>query len=201
MTAPIQTVAQPGAPRSADRPTAQGRPDGEAADRFRDALARKGKDSRAASARPEKLAEDRQQPALPPTQSPLVPLPFRERPAGKDKDGAGGQVDQNGAPAAPTATLREAPAPTLPNAAPAPDAGRFAALVARLDAGLAPSAQSHLALPGDQWRADQVLIDSQGSSLSVNIDLGHRGDGEQETLKELRSRLRARGIEARVDRI
>ncbi|MEO7470174.1 MAG: hypothetical protein ABIV36_24490, partial [Sphingobium limneticum] len=77
----------------------------------------------------------------------------------------------------------------------------FAALVARLDAGLAPSAQSHLALPGDQWRADQVVIDSQGSSLSVSIDLGQRGDGEQETMKELQARLRARGIAARVDRI
>ena len=91
--------------------------------------------------------------------------------------------------------------PALPNAAPAADAGQFAALVARLDAGLAPSAQSHLALPGDQWRADQVVLDSQGSGLSVSIDLGQRGDGEQEAMKELQARLRACGIAARVDRI
>lgn len=200
MTAPVQTSA-PQPARPLDRPVAQGRPDSEAADRFRDALARKGKDQRTASARHEKTAEDGPQPATPPAQPPLVPLPFRERPAGKGQHGTGAQGDQGASATAPPVAAQDAPAPPLPNAAPAPDAGQFAALVARLDAGLAPSAQSHLALPGGQWRADQVVIDSQGSSLSVNIDLGSRSDGEQETLKELQARLRARGIEATVDRI
>lgn len=201
MTAPIQTTMQPGSLQSADRPMPQKQPDSEAVDRFRDALARKGKDARTASAKPQKTAEDGAQPAPPPTQSPLVPLPFRERPAGKGQDGIGGSDGQSGANAAPPAVAQDVAMPALPNAAPAPDAGQFAALVARLDAGLAPSAQSHLALPGDQWRADQVVIDSQGSGLSVSIDLGQHGDGEQETMKELQARLRARGIAARVDRI
>lgn len=200
MTAPIQTVTQPAVQRSTDRPIGQDRPDRETADRFRDALARKSKDSGPRSTKSPKLSEDGQQ-LIPAAPSQLVALPFSERPAGKGRDSAAGSDGQGTTGAAPPTVAQDVPAAALPNAAPAPDAGQFAALVARLDAGLAPSAQSHLALPGDQWRADQVVIDSQGSSLSVNIDLGNRGDGEQETLKELQSRLRARGIEARVDRI
>ncbi|WP_311267656.1 hypothetical protein [Sphingobium sp. WCS2017Hpa-17] len=203
MSAPIQTVTQPGALQSPDRQVAQGCPDSEAADRFRDALARKGKgkDSRPASAKPQKTAEDGPQSTPSPAQSPLVPLPFRERPASKKQDEAGGQDGRGGAAAAAPVVTQDVPAAAMPSAAPAADAGQFAAFVARLDAGLAPSAQSHLALPGDQWRADQVVIDSQDGGLSVNIDLGSRGDGEQETLKQLQARLRARGIEATVDRI
>lgn len=89
-------------------------------------------------------------------------------------------------------------APALPLAAPAADVAGFAALVARLDAGAPPSALSHLALPGDLWRAEQVVIDQQSGGLSVTIDTGGRGDASHESLEELQARLRARGMDATV---
>ncbi len=180
------------------RPQTIGRPDPEATERFRDALSRKGGKG---EAKPAKLAvkeDGREQPAAPP--SGQVPLPFHIWPRKDQQQPAppsDGQRDiglpQGGGDGGASA---QSSAPATHSSA--ADAASFAGLVARFDAGTTPSASTHLALPGDSWRAEQVMIDQQGSGLSVSIDLGKDQGEKGEALKELEVRLRARGLNAQV---
>lgn len=83
---------------------------------------------------------------------------------------------------------------------PTSDTGAAVPLAAqsdRLDAGLSPSPSSLLALPGDQWRAAQVVIERQGGGLSVWVDL-EGGHPDARALAELQDRLRRRGLAAVV---
>jgi hypothetical protein len=178
------------------------RPDREAVDRFRDALHRKG--SRSAGPKQDASAPTGdKEPAGSPliAQAPLPSLPFLDRPVAGHR-GKSDRQEEQGALSSATATAPARAEPTAvaapPLAASTADVGGFAALVARLDTGLPPSALSHLALPGDLWRAEQVVINQQAGGLCVTIDLGSQGEGSQESLAELQARLRARGLNATV---
>lgn len=196
MTARVTQADTPplAAPRSQQ---SAGRPDPEATERFRDALSRKGGKVEAKPAKLAVQAEGGEEPAAPP--SGQVPLPFhvwprkdQQQPAPPpdgQRDIGLPQGDGGGASAQPSAPATHGSAA---------DAATFAGLVARFDAGAMPSASTHLALPGESWRAEQVTIDQQGSGLSVSIDLGHDQGDKNEALKELEARLRARGLNAHV---
>lgn len=197
MTAPVAQSTTP--PLAAPRPQpSAGRPDPEATERFRDALSRKGGKAEAKPAKLAVKAEGGEEPPAPP--SGQVPLPFHVWPRKDQQQPApppDGQRDiglpQRGGDG--SASAQPSTPATHGSAA---DAASFAGLVARFDAGATPSASTHLALPGDSWRAEQVMIDQQGSGLSVSIDLGHDQGDKDEALKELEARLRARGLDAHV---
>lgn len=197
MTAPVAQSNTPslGAARP-QQPAAQ--PDPEASERFRDALSRKGGKAEAKPAKLAVKAEGGEEPPAPP--SGQVPLPFHVWPRKDQQQPAPppeGQRDiglpqgggDGGASAQPSAPATHGSAA---------DATSFAGLVARFDAGTTPSASTHLALPGESWRAEQVMIDQQGSGLSVTIDLGKDQGDKNEALKELEAQLRARGLNAHV---
>ncbi|MEC3912585.1 hypothetical protein U5A82_19530 [Sphingobium sp. CR2-8] len=188
------------APRTTEGVRPKEKPDRETVDRFREALDRKSGKAGASKQdeKEERVGADRLSP-LPQAgaQPSLVPVLTHDRP----KQDKGYMSDE----CAEGATGSSAPAPrdatvvsALPPAAPAIDVAAFATLVARLDSGLPPSALSHLALPGDLWRADQVMIDQQAGGLSVTVDIGGQGDAHHESLNELEARLRARGMVATV---
>lgn len=197
MTAPVAQADAPRPDPSLPRPV-NVRPDPESADRFRDALSRKGGKAEGKPARLAVTKKDVDEAAAAPagTLGP-APLPVPIRPQ-KDQEQPGastsGQRDI-GAPLGHADAPAALPAASSTSAA---DAAAFAGLVARFDAGTTPSVSTHLALPGDQWRAEQVVIDQQGGGVSVSIDLGDDRGEPNEALKELEARLRARGLDARV---
>jgi hypothetical protein len=198
---PATARSQSSAPVRMAAPTQTG---AEAADMFKSVLARAAKDGAIKdgvgkkAVRQEKDVED-QAPVAPFN---AAPLPVHQAPS-KDQDRRRAQDDK--ATEAPGQAMphsdRDAStsaARPLSGGAAAADAAAFEALVHRLDAGRAPSASTHLTLPGDQWRAEQVQIHAQAGSLSVQIDLGSQSDGRDEALKQLEARLRARGLDATV---
>lgn len=195
MTMPVRQ-ADMAQPRTTEAARPLGKPDREAADRFREALDRTG-------GRPGRSKQDGKDGAETPPPLPLsadLPPPVIGHP-GQAKH----QTRDERADMAMASTTQASPPPRdaaavspQPLATPAADVIGFSALVARLDSGLPPSALSHLALPGDLWRADQVMIDQQAGGLSVTIDMGGQGDANHESLNELAARLRARGMNATV---
>ena len=199
MTTPIRQT-EIVAPRTTESVRPQGKPDRETVDRFREALDRKGAKAGASKqdGKEEGVGADRLSP-LPQTgaQPSLVPVLANDRP--KQDKGRMSDERAEGATGSSAQAPRDATViAALPLAAPATDVAAFATLVARLDSGLPPSALSHLALPGDLWRAGQVVIDQQAGGLSVTVDIGGQGDAHHESLNELEARLRARGMVATV---
>ena len=200
MTMPIRQ-ADMAPPRPAEAPRPLGKPDREAADRFREALDRKGgrpismkQDRKAESSETDRHSTLPLSGALPPPFPPLA----QDR-ARQDKVKASDErADIAGGPSGQVSTRDATVVSAQPLATPAADVAGFAMLIARLDSGMPPSALSHLALPGDQWRADQVMIDQQAGGLSVFVDIGGQNDAQHESLNELEARLRARGMNASV---
>ena len=191
------------APRTTEGVRPKEKPDRETVDRFRAALDRKSGKAAASKqdGKEEGVGADRLSP-LPQAgaQPSLVPVLANDRPK-QDKGHMSDECAEGatGSSAQARASSRDATGVcALPLAAPAIDVAAFATLVARLDSGLPPSALSHLALPGDLWRADQVMIDQQAGGLSVTVDIGGQGDAHHESLNELEARLRARGMVATV---
>ncbi|MCI4592608.1 hypothetical protein MOK15_21360 [Sphingobium sp. BYY-5] len=195
MTAP---VAQTDGPRAMSAPTlSASRSDREDVERFRDAMTRRG-GRREQRVTKEETQADRREQASAPMPDPSLPL-YQEPRKAQDKPGP---HDDKAAPGPARAADTNGPVaiPATPVGASAADAAAFAALVARFDAGVPASAATQIALPGDLWRAEQVVIDQQAGGLSVSIDLGAGNDGKDEAHKELEARLRARGLKATVSR-
>lgn len=182
------------APRTTEGVRPKEKPDRETVDRFREALDRKSGKAGASKqdGKEEGVGADLLSQAG--TQPFLVPALTNDRPKQDKSDECAEGPTGSSAQSPRDATVVSA----LPLAAPAIDVAAFATLVARLDSGLPPSALSHLALPGDLWRADQVMIDQQAGGLSVTVDIGRQGDAHHESLNELEARLRARGMVATV---
>lgn len=125
-----------------------------------------------------------------------APRPSGPTPSGPTLSGPTG--DSGPLPAAEAGeaprVLVQSPPPAPAPAAPAPSP---AVPVARLDAGMPPSPSTQLDLPGDRWRAEQVVINRQENGLAVTVDLGG-GRSDRRAITELEERLRRRGLAATV---